>query len=365
MKKISIIIAICSLVFTACNKENNLLEDGDMLFLNHKGASMPILVRGNFSSDIILLMVHGGAGGSSAANIEDFQGMLEPEYMVAYWDQRHAGTAQGNFDKEDLTIDLMAEDMQMVINLLKHKYGADKKIFCVGHSWGVILGTYYLISQDNQLQGAIFSNGSHSSAPEYEGRMNYIKTYAQEMIDLGRTIPETIKSEGEEFETLEEVIEWCEANTPIENWKQVKIQYALINAVKEYVDETYVQPNSDASGSVSINELFFNSPYNMLISTVNGLRTSQLINNQRQENSIQEFYDFRPEMDKITLPVALIWGKYDHIIGPNVAEDYYQVISTPEMVKEITILENSGHSGMYRENVKFSQTVINFVERHK
>ena len=112
MKILSIIAVSISLILSACNKENNLLEDGEMLFLNHKGASMPVLVRGNFDADVILMMVHGGAGGSSAPHIEDFQGMLEPEYMVAYWDQRQAGSSQGIYKKEDVTIDLMAEDMQ-------------------------------------------------------------------------------------------------------------------------------------------------------------------------------------------------------------------------------------------------------------
>jgi pimeloyl-ACP methyl ester carboxylesterase len=345
---------------------NNLLEEGDLLFLRHEGASMPILVRGNFESDVIILFLHGGAGGTAATHIEDFAGMVEEEYMIAYWDQRHAGSSQGSFDKEDLTIDLMAEDMQLVIELLKHKYGANKKVFAMGHSWGVILGTYYLISQENQLQGAIFSNGSHGSIPEYKGRMNYIKTYGQEMIDKGIKLPETLKKEGETFQTVEEVVQWAEENDPIKTWKQVKIQYELVNnGIKPYVDETHIQPYSDALGNVSNNELLFNSPYNMPIAMVNSLRTSQLINNQEAENSIQEFYDFTPQMDKITLPVSLIWGKYDHIIGLEVAEDYYQVITTPEEQKELVVLENSGHSGMYRENIKFSQTLIDFIEKHK
>jgi len=360
------VLAFALMMITACNEENNLLTEGDMLFLKHKGASMPVLVRGNFNSDVILLFLHGGAGGTSASHIEDFAGIIEEEYAVAYWDQRHAGSSQGNFNKEYLTIDLMAEDMQMVINMLKHKYGEDKKVFAVGHSWGVILGTYYLINQENQLQGAIFSNGSHSSIPEYAGRMDYLKTYGKEMIDKGIKLPKTLKKEGQTFETVEEVVQWAEDNDPIETWKQVNIQYELVDfGIQPYVEETYIQPESDALADVSTGELIFNSPYHPLIAAINQARTSQLINDPEKENSIQEFYDFRPDMGDITLPISLIWGKYDNIIGPNVAEDYYQVIGTPESDKEIIILENSGHSGMYRENIKFSQTLINFVEKHR
>ena len=75
-----------------------------------------------------------------------------------------------------------------------------------------------------------------------------------------------------------------------------------------------------------------------------------------------EFYE--RHMDKITLPTLVIFGVHDHIIGPNVAENYYEVIGTPEEDKELVFLEHSGHSGMNRENVKFSQSVIDFVEKH-
>lgn len=367
MKKIFQLFVYTFLVMymASCNKENNLLENGDMLFLRHKGASMPVLVRGNFDSEVIILFLHGGAGGTAADHIEDFAGLVEKEYMIAYWDQRHAGSSQGNFAKEDLTIDLMAEDMQMVINMLRHKYGDSKKVFAMGHSWGVILGTYYLITQSNQLAGAIFSNGAHSSVPEYSARLDYVHDFAQEMLSKGLSIPEEIKAEGESFNSLEQVVAWTTENDPIDSWKKLKILNKLVDAVFDYVQNTYVQPESDALVNVSGSELFFNSPYNPVIATINSLRTGQLINNQNKETSIQEFYDFTPQMSKISIPISLIWGRYDHIIGLEVAEDYFQVIGTPDENKELTVLENSAHSAMYRENIRFSQTLIDFVEKHK
>jgi hypothetical protein len=71
-----------SLLFTACKKENDLTKSGEMLFLKHKGASMPVLVRGNFDSDVIVIIVHGGAGGSSSGHIEDFKILLNPSIWL-------------------------------------------------------------------------------------------------------------------------------------------------------------------------------------------------------------------------------------------------------------------------------------------
>jgi esterase/lipase len=83
------------------------------------------------------------------------------------------------------------------------------------------------------------------------------------------------------------------------------------------------------------------------------------------QTSIQEFYDFTPGMNKITLPVALYFGRYDDIIGPEVAQDYYQVISTPTDKKELLFFEKSNHNPQFIENVWFSHKVIEFIERNK
>lgn len=356
-----------ALLLTGCYRNAPLLTEGEMLFVQHKGASMPLLVRGNPNSSVVLLMVHGGAGGNAVSHIEDFMNIIEQEYRVAYWDQRHSGSSQGNFDAEDLTIDLMAEDMQMAIRILKQKYGEETQVFAVGHSWGVILGTYYLISQENELTGAIFSNGAHSSEHETSARMDYIREFAQEMIDKGLSMPNAINTEMGEFTTLDQVIEWTNANDPIENYPQLRTQYALVGAVKGYVDDTYIQDEIDIDAGIPQSDITFFSHHNMLAGQVNQGRTNALLNNTSpgKENSIQEFYDFTPEMADITLPISLIFGRYDDIIGPEVAEDYYEVVGTPEADKELHFLENSGHSGLFRENRLFSQLVLDFVEKHK
>jgi len=361
-------LALIPLLFlTSCYRSAPLLTEGEMLYLQHKGASMPLLVRGNPNSSVIILMVHGGAGGTAVSHIEDFMNEIETQYRVAYWDQRHAGVSQGNFDKEELTIDLMAEDMQMVVRLLKQKYGADQRIFAAGHSWGVILGTYYLISQENELAGAIFSNGSHSSEHETSARMDYVRRFAQEMLDKGLEMEGSIETEMGVFENLAQVIAWCNDNDPITTYPQLRTQYDLVDAVYGYVRSTYIRPTIDIDETIPSRDIAYYSYYNPLTAWANSLRTGDLINDTRpgKENSIQEFYDFTPEMDNITLPISLIFGRYDDIIGPEVAEDYFEVIGTAEEDKELHFLEESGHSGIFRENRLFSRLLIEFVEKHK
>ena len=131
-----------------------------------------------------------------------------------------------------------------------------------------------------------------------------------------------------------------------------------------YVDDAYVQAPDIPSG-ISSNELYYQSPYNPITALVNLNQTVNLINNLENQTSIQEFYDFTPGMNKITLPVALYFGRYDDIIGPEVAQDYYQVISTPTDKRELLFFEKSNHDPQYIENVLFGQKTIQFIEKHK
>lgn len=119
--KIMILLAFFIIsLFTACT-QNNDVELSENLRLRHKGADMPIWVRGNLQSRKMLLFLHGGPGECSMCLREFFDG-IEQEMAVVYWDQRIAGAASGNADPASLTYPQFAEDLEMIIKLLKDRY---------------------------------------------------------------------------------------------------------------------------------------------------------------------------------------------------------------------------------------------------
>ncbi|MEC9396680.1 MAG: alpha/beta fold hydrolase, partial [Myxococcota bacterium] len=191
--------------------------DQEVLFLRHKGADMNVWVRGNIDSKVIILVVHGGAGGNSAAYVPDYKDNLEHDYAIAYWDQRHGGSAQGSFSKKDFNHTnawaLMAEDMMLVIKMLRTRYGQDTKVFAWGHSWGVQLGTKFLVDHDPELlDGWIASNGTHSGDIEHAARNAYILTYAQQMVDEGAELSEAVTRGDANIQTPQDAIDWVNAN---------------------------------------------------------------------------------------------------------------------------------------------------------
>ena len=92
----NIIKTLCFFILLASCQKEELWYEGDYFFLRHKGADMPIWVRGNTQSNIFILHLHGGPGGSSIdEGVEKVYLPLESDYAMVYWDQRGSGASQG------------------------------------------------------------------------------------------------------------------------------------------------------------------------------------------------------------------------------------------------------------------------------
>ena len=142
MKNRILYLLILVLAIFSCQKED--LSQEDQFFVSNDDAVMPVYIRGNLESDVIILFLHGGPGGnaSQATFIPSFQD-IENSYAFAYWDQRASGLSQGNPDKSTFTVEQFVEDTYYVIEALNVRYPG-KQIFLFGHSWGGALGAAYL-----------------------------------------------------------------------------------------------------------------------------------------------------------------------------------------------------------------------------
>ena len=363
-------LLLCCVTLISCQNDNN--SEQEILWLRHQGADMPVWVRGNFDSDVIVLVLHGGAGGHAGAYISDFVDTLETDYMVAYWDQRHAGSSGGAFAKEEFStenaLDIMTLDMKLVVDMLKTHHGQEKQIFALGHSWGVQLGTQYLLNYHDQpqLQGWIASNGPHSSTEEYSARLNYIRRWASEIEEKGLPLEIEVVLYDLTLNSPEAVLQWVNDNDPVSDWDQVLISWDIARQIeRKYVYDEYVSPTSDSpDSSLKRGELYAYGPYSRTAQLFNSFLTGTRINNANKEQSVQEFYDLTPEMDRITLPTALLWGRFDYISGVESAEAYRDAISTPQ--ENIALhLYDAAHSPMLEQNSAFTRDVKAFIEKHR
>ncbi len=61
MKKVFLYMILAVAFISSCEK-SEFQSEGDFFHLSHKGARMPVWVKGNFQSDVTIVTVHGGPG---------------------------------------------------------------------------------------------------------------------------------------------------------------------------------------------------------------------------------------------------------------------------------------------------------------
>lgn len=98
-------------------------------------------VRGEDRANPVLLILHGGPGGSLSALVPVFRA-FEELFTVAQWDQRGAGktfTRSGHAGQGEMTIDRMTKDAIEVIEHLRELLG-QRRVVIVGLSFGSVIG---------------------------------------------------------------------------------------------------------------------------------------------------------------------------------------------------------------------------------
>ena len=108
------------------------------------GVDQHLLIRGNDRSNPVILFLHGGPGMPSMFLAHAFQRPLEENFVVVHWDQRGAGKSfSTRTNPELISTSQLISDAEAVIEYLRGKLGADRKVFLVGHSHGSYLGAIF------------------------------------------------------------------------------------------------------------------------------------------------------------------------------------------------------------------------------
>lgn len=324
------ILILVILCFSACEK-SEFLEDGEYFFLKNNGAVLPVWLRGNLNSGIILITVHGGPGGTGHALLlsEGFR-QLEKNYAVLYWDQRFSGLSQGNPEKATLTIDQFVDDVSKVAQLAKFKYPR-AKFFMLGHSWGGGLSAAYLGSANNQSA--------------FKG-----------WIDVDGSVRDDIEEAEIKKWILERVPDHYEDDPPF--WQFI-IDWYNRNPAPVYSDEEpylYVSAlGGDVRNSASypLAKIVFRSPFSLAVYS------------NHVDQKMADGIDFTPQLNNIHIPTLIIWGEDDGILPDTLSNYTYSQIGTGSEDKKITIVPGSAHSPQFDNPGEFSTAVSAFIEKYK
>ena len=344
MKKTILYIILVTLTLGACEK-SDYLASGEFFHLSHKGANMPVWVNGNFTSDVILITVHGGPGDSGMEqNIAPGFKLLEDDYMLVYWDQRYSGMTQGHYDLKTQTPDQFIEDTDKLVQLIQHKYPG-KKLFMIGHSWGGQLSAGYLgrDNHDDNFMGWIDLNGSLYG--DLEAQM--MKEFIMERVPAKMAEPDA------DLEFWQFIIDFYEENPEPKNYSDPE-PYWYADAVggSVYDLEEYYE-----LAPVPYTELIFKSMFSMSF-YVDAFYSEETY-------GLWDDINYTPELGNITIPALMLWGADDGIVPADLADYVYENLATDPSMKEVVKIPECCHGPQNETPETFYQEVSSFIETYK
>lgn len=345
MKIIQNILAISLIIiaFASCTQENTETYER-FYFRTSDGADLAVQVDGDRNSNVFVLMLHGGPGGSGFEyNTGLFTERLESKYAMVYLDQRGQGASQGSYSSEQVTLQRFADDVYDLTLLLKQKYGQDISVFVMGHSWGGSTGTYAMVNTEiqNEIKGWIEVDGAHD-----------IPMINKEAIKMFQTIGNAEIAAGNNVTDWQEIVDFANG---VDTNNITTDDGGQVNSFGFKAEGLLADIAEGESGTPSHG--LATSPITSLSAYLSGNLTASAIMEETEKLSLTD------ELYKINIPTLLLWGKYDFVVAPALGESAYANISSTE--KELIIYDFSGHSPMDNEAAKFADDVERFIELHK
>ncbi len=346
MKKIifSLLILIS---LSNCQKEKIAIGTNvdDAFFLEEDGNAIPIRVKGNTTSKKMLVIVHGGPGGGGSILYRDNNviNTIEKEFAVAYWDQRMGGASQGSISNSNVAS--FKSDIKKVLQLLKSRYGNDTKLYLMGHSWGGFLTPYFLQDGANQnmVNGWIQVDGAHNYFKNDSLTKEMLLLYGNQEILANRNTA-----------IWQDIVNYCDAHSYNESFEVAAQLNSYAGKAEGYMSEVKAGVNvlSSALDGATINNFPITA---QLLNLYNSARIRKI---DRQAYTIP----ISKNLNKITIPTLLLWGRYDFVCPIGLKADIKKNIGSTD-VSEKTF-ENSGHSPMFNESEAFWNTTLNWLRIH-
>jgi len=310
------------------NDYNEMISDS--IDFKYKNETMNLLVEGNMGSKRILIILHGGPGGSALVlnNSDNFSEIMEKRFLIAYWDQRGAGLSTGKNDVSLFTVDQFVDDLDHLIKFLLGNYGKDNKIFLFGASWGGYLGVAYL--EDNSRQKKI------SGWIEMNGVNNFH--------DNGKT---------SRSEIVKEAMERVAKGIAVRKWNKIKNKALTFDIDSVDVSE-FLKLEKTAEEANSL-----------LITIDKKIKFSSKLSYFKKrpfklnDALIKDAISINPDISKINIPTLMLWGEYDMVVPlAQGKRDFGKYSSKDKMLK---VFKKGGHLPMFHFPEETAKEIIKFV----
>jgi len=298
-------------------------------FLYHMGTSY---------DNPVLLYLHGGPGSAESLFAHVFQNSWEDIYTVVHWDQRGAGKTLTKNPDHYPTIELMLHDLYEVIQYLKKKYHKEK-IVLLGHSWGSVLGSFFIQKHPNDIA-------------YYIGTGQVIHMTENEQVGYDKVKELIIKADDQKsLKKLEAIGGYPGSKVTFD--KEFLKKCSLVRKL-----QSKYKLSSDSF--LSIFKIVKKSPIFQLSDFFAFLKIYKA--NQGVYSFFSDF-NLWGESKEYKIPIYYILGEDDWQAPYIIAEKYFNEILAPQ--KNIYLIPNARHMAMVDQPDMFYQALFDLYSKEK
>ncbi len=283
------------------------------------------LIRGEDSTNPVLLFVHGGPGTPSMPMHRHYDHQLTDQFTIVHFDQRASGKSVKTAPVEDQPkIETYLQDLVKMSRYLSNRFNQEK-VWLVGHSWGSLIGLR-AAHQFPELYHAYIGMGQITNMHEAEiVTYNYAMTKAREAGD----------------EKIISILQSLDG-PPLRDPQQVSVHRKCLRKMGGAL--------KDESFRHHLTWQIFNSPEYSIPEMYRTFKASRnLWPNMWAEMLEVNFFE---EIDTMPIPIHIISGRYDWQVPSTLAEEFVNGLIAPAG-KMHHWFEESGHLPNYEEAEKY------------
>lgn len=322
------------------DKDGNTTEKGiaEIRELRLHGQQQSVIIKGADSTKPVLLYLHGGPGGTSMG-LRLFNGFLEKDFVVVYWDQLGCGKSYyRDITPENMTLPAFVDYTLALTDYLTKRFGQEK-IYLMGESWGTVLSMHALQKQPESYH-AYFGVGS------------VVHIYRSEAVSLAWLKKEVV-SKGDK-QDIQEVNDLILPDSTVSQAEWESYFQSQRHFLYKY-SGVWAKP---PSGIEAFKMFLFDEAYTLTekFNMKKGMDFSFA-----HLSPFVKSINFLETIDSMEVPMYFLQGRQDYTTPTSIVEEFYEKINAPE--KAIFFFEHSAHMPHNEEPEKFAQTLKEIVER--
>lgn len=292
------------------------------------GIDQFITMRGENAANPVLIYLHGGPGDSTHYLQYPFQGELEDTHTVVHWDQRGTGRthyANPELTPSELSMARMLADLDELVDYARDRFDQEKVVI-VGHSWGTVLGTFYIHEHPEKVT-------------EYVGVGQFVD-FDEGAQRAAATAIERASAAGEHEDAAAIAANRARLETSAEG-------HGVTGWTLEFENRALIQSHLACDGEKG----FLHGILTGLASpTINLLDIRWFLSNDsietvysRQQPLLDALasYDLRQQGLDFEVPVTYVGGSCDWITPTTLAQEYAASLSAPTV--DFHVIEDAGH----------------------